>query len=86
MDKPKTKYFIDIGMGLSFLIVFITGILKMPGIRENLGFIYAIIPRAQMSFLHDWSGIIMGIFVFIHLILNWDWITNMTKNIFISKD
>lgn len=69
MEKGKLLYWIDVGIGISFVIVFITGILKL----DN--------PR-QMAFLHDWAGILMSVFVLIHLILHWNWIVAMTKNIF----
>lgn len=85
MNKLIVKYIVDVGMGLSFLAVFITGIFKFPGIREHLPFIYEIIPRQQMATIHDWSGIAMGLFVLIHLILNWDWIVATTKGFFIKN-
>jgi len=85
MDKIKLKYFVDLGMGLSFLVVFFTGIFKFPGLTNYFKFIYRIIPGFNISRVHDWAGLIMGIFVFVHLVLNWNWIVAMTKNIFKGK-
>ena len=36
----------------------------------------------NISLVHDWSGLIMGLFVLIHLALHWRWIVVVTKNIF----
>ena len=82
MNKAIVKYWVDVGLAISFLIVTLTGIFKFPGIREHLAGLYAIIPRGPMSLIHDWSGIVMAVLVLIHLILNWGWIKSMTKHIF----
>ena len=34
-----------------------------------------------MSNLHDWSGLFLGLFVAVHLILNRGWIIAMTKKV-----
>jgi len=73
MDKTKLIYWTDVGMGISFLVVAITGFLKLDE------------PRNFM-FVHDWSGILMSVFVLIHLILHWNWIVCMTKNILKEKE
>ena len=82
MDKTKAKYFVDIGLIISFLLVTLTGIFKFRGIRESLTGLYEAIPRATMSGIHDWSGVAMAVLVLVHLILNWDWIKSVTKDIF----
>jgi len=71
MNKNKLKYIIDIFLGISFIIAFITGVVKIfkP---------YRTIP-IWFSKLHDWSGFLIGFFVLAHLILNWSWIVCMTK-------
>ena len=40
-----------------------------------------ILPAALISDLHDWSGILLGLFVFLHLFLNRRWIISTTKKI-----
>ena len=82
MNKAITKYWVDVGLLISFLLTGLTGIFKFPGVREHLASLYKLIPRAKMSSIHDWSGIVLVILVGIHLILNWQWIVTMTKNIF----
>lgn len=58
----KANYWVNVGLVLSFLAVFITGILKLRIIRHMI-----MLPR-WVSTVHDWSGIIMGVLVLVHLI------------------
>ena len=76
MNKAKLNYFIDLGLFISFLLVFVTGIIKFPpfGLKD---FYFQNINK-----IHDLSGIAMGVLVLIHLILHWSWITSMTKSFF----
>ena len=80
MNKNKIKYFVDILMGIFFLILFFTGLIKWPS--KAFG---NMIPSSFVSLIHDYSGIFLGIIVIIHLILNWSWIINMTKKSFLKK-
>ena len=77
MNKAKLNYIIDAILGVLFLIVFITGVLKLPVLN-----LYKVISMQQMTMLHDVSGILFGVFVIVHLILHWNWVVCMTKNIF----
>jgi len=85
MGKVGGRYWIDILMGLAFLVVFITGIMKFHFMMTLLGIeinykagslLYTI------SRVHDYAGIAMGLFVFIHLALNRAWIIAQTKMLF----
>jgi len=80
--KKKTviNYWIDVGLLISFVLVFITGIVKWPSLVRNSGFIRSL-PLKSLSILHDWSGLIMGLLVIIHLILHWRWMVMMTKRL-----
>jgi cytochrome b subunit of formate dehydrogenase len=86
MDKAKINYVIDIGLIISFFVVFITGIIKFRDLMLVIGLDYRGLPIAQLSVLHDWFGLIMGILVLFHLILHFNWLKCMTKNIFKSKE
>jgi len=77
----KTNYFVDLGMAIAFLFVLITGILKYPGLLPAFGIYHSELPMAQISRLHDWSGIILATLVFLHLALHWTWIVRTTKRI-----
>ena len=80
MNRAKLNYFIDVGLGLSFLISLVTGIRKFPIIVKLLR--HRSMDYFLISRLHDWSGIVMGVLVIIHIILHWNWIVCMTKSIF----
>jgi len=82
MNKAKINYWIDVGLGISFIISFVTGIFKFPGLTQYFRSVYRIISAIYMAKIHDWSGLIMGLLVLAHLILHWRWLVAMTKNIF----
>ena len=88
MEKNIIKYILDVGLGISFLIVTLTGIFKFSGFREFLGISlgYRDPPMPLISAFHDWSGIVMAILVLGHLILNWDWIVGITKGFFEKEE
>jgi len=85
MDKNIQKYIVDVGLAVSFLVVFITGVIKFPGILRSFGIHFSQLPMREISTAHDWAGLIMGILVFVHLVLNWGWIVAMTKRLFTKK-
>lgn len=88
MEKNKIKYFIDIGLLISFLLVFVTGVIKFGKLLRAIGINlnYAELPMSEITFIHDWSGIFMGVLVLIHLALNFDWIIATTKSFFKKGD
>ena len=85
MDKIKLNYIVDVVMGISFLAAFITGAIKFPGLLRSMGIDVRTLPISKISRLHDWSGLVMGILVFVHLALHWNWIACMTKKYFARK-
>ena len=83
MNRLKINYWIDVGLAISFFICFITGLIKWPGLIKVIGVsAYKTIQTSNISMLHDWSGLIMGLLVIIHLALHWKWIVCVTKNMF----
>ncbi len=83
MNKTILNYWIDVGLAISFFICFITGLIKWPGLIKLIGVsAYRTLSFSNISMLHDWSGLIMGLLVLIHLVLHWDWIVAVTKNVF----
>jgi len=83
MDKLKLNYWIDVGLAVSFFACFSTGLIKFPLLVKIIGAsTYQTLPLGIISFVHTWSGIIMGVFVLIHLGLHWNWIVNVTKKMF----
>jgi hypothetical protein len=79
--RIKLKYLIDVGMLISFLACFITGIIKYPGFLYFLGIRPISIPLNQISLIHDRSGVLLGLFVLAHLIFNFGWMVSVTKKI-----
>ncbi|MCK4500779.1 DUF4405 domain-containing protein [Candidatus Babeliales bacterium] len=83
MNRTKLNYWIDVGLALSFFICFLTGLIKWPGLIKIIGVsAYKALSRPNISMLHDWSGLIMGLLVLVHLILHWKWIVCVTKSMF----
>jgi len=82
MNKQVVRWFLDLGMGIFFLISFITGLFKFTLLARTIGLNDLVLPLALMSDIHDWSGLALGIFVAAHLIVNRGWIFTMTRKIF----
>jgi hypothetical protein len=81
MNMQVVKWAVDLCMGVSFLVCFITGMFKFTFFVRLFGLTTRVLPIAQMSNLHDWSGLALGFFVAVHLILNRAWILSITKKI-----
>ncbi|KYC44658.1 MAG: hypothetical protein APG10_01535 [Candidatus Methanofastidiosum methylothiophilum] len=78
MNKSDLNYFIDIGMGLTFFISLLTGILKFKESLLLFARIGIYLPTFWLNYIHDRAGILLGFFVLIHLILHFKWIKVMT--------
>jgi len=79
MNMQVVRYCVDLSMGIVFLICFVTGLFKFTLLMRMLGLTGVVMPLALMSDIHDWSGVILGIVIAVHLILNSRWILSMTK-------
>lgn len=86
MDKLKLNYIVDIGLIIAIVVSFITGIVRYSELYAFLGINYGqvlrLLPTYEIRIIHDWMGVIFGILVLIHLILNWKWLVSMTKRYF----
>jgi len=83
MDRMKLNFWIDVGLAISFFICFFTGLIKWPGIIKIIGTsAYRALHVKNISVLHDWSGLIMGLLIMVHLVLHWKWIVCATKAVF----
>lgn len=86
MNKTFLNYFVDIGIAISFFTCFITGLLKWHGIINIIGLeLYRAVSSRSLSSIHDWSGVVVGVLIIVHLILHFTWIKSVTKNIFTRK-
>ena len=79
MKKAFVNYCIDVGLAITFLITFITGIFKWPILVQKFG--WNLSTYRVFTFLHDWVGLLMGLLVLVHIALHWRWIVVMTKKI-----
>ena len=78
MNMQVVKWCVDLAMGVLFLISFITGFFKFTLLTRTIGLTDIVLPLAQMSDIHDWSGITLCFLVAVHLFLNRAWILAMT--------
>lgn len=85
MDKCTVNYIIDIGLGISFILAFFTGIIKWPRFIRIFGMSYSDLPMKVITGVHDFSGLVMGLLVLVHIILHWKWIVLFTRRIFYRK-
>ena len=68
MNNLKLNYWVDVGLAISFIVCFITGLIKWPGLIKIIGVsAYKTLSFSNISMLHDWSGLIMGLLVLVHL-------------------
>ena len=81
MNLQVVRYCVDLSMGIVFLICFVTGLFKFTLLMRMLGLTGVVMPLALMSDIHDWSGVLLGIVVVVHVILNRGWILSMTKKL-----
>ena len=81
MDRNRILYSVDLAMGIVFLLSFFTGLLKFTLLLRVTGLSARILPSALISDIHDWSGILLGVLVFLHLYMHRRWILAMTKKV-----
>lgn len=81
MRRVFLKYLIDLGMLVTFILCFITGIIKFPGFLRFIGATRHVLPIRDLTLIHDWSGVALGLLVLAHLVLNLSWIMTMTRQV-----
>lgn len=86
MDRVYIQYAIDCAMAVFFVISIITGLLKFTILLRLPGLNAIILPSAQISDIHDWSGVLLGCMVFLHLYMHRRWITAMTLKVFTGRE
>ena len=81
MKRNTLNYIVGFLAGLSFLMVFITGIIKFRVMMNFLGLADVVLPFKEITTIHEWSGLIFGVLVIIHFLLHWRWVVYTTKTI-----
>jgi hypothetical protein len=82
MQVKIIKFGIDLGLLVTFLLMFITGIIKWPGFFAITGLSHFAFPMYQITLIHDRSGLIFGTLVILHLVLNGKWLVSTGKKLF----
>jgi cytochrome b subunit of formate dehydrogenase len=81
MRYLRGRYLLVIGLLLSFLICFATGVMKIPEVFQSLGMTYRSPVMIQMTLIHDWTGVAMGALTAVHIFVHRRWIVAMTRRI-----
>ena len=81
MNMQVVRWCLDLGMGVMFLVSFITGFFKFTFLIRALGLTDLVLSLALMSDVHDWSGLALGFFVAAHLFVNRRWISGRTRTL-----
>jgi hypothetical protein len=68
--KKNLKQLLIFLLLLTFLVNLITGVIKFPELQRFFLFVYNYISAAQISWLHDYSGLLLVLLIIIHLIIN----------------
>ena len=74
-------YIVDVLLFIFSIIVVISGVIKFPGLLPLLNIDPFSLPQAEITFLHDWIGIVLTVLTLVHIILNWKWIKAMSKKL-----
>jgi hypothetical protein len=85
MNPLKINYITDAGLAIAFVIICLTGLLKFKIFLNWLNLSYGTSNFRILSFVHDWSGIVLLALIAAHLVLHWRWIVSATKAIFPAK-
>lgn len=85
MNTIIVRWGVDIALAVSFILCFITGVIKYTYLMALLGLTSLVYPAAILTDLHDWTGLALGFLVAIHLILNRRWIIATTRKILSGK-
>jgi sugar phosphate permease len=79
MNRNTIDYLVDIGLLITIMTSFTTGLIKWPGLIQFFGLSFASLPMGMIVTLHDWSGLFLGLLSIAHIILHWKWIVTMTR-------
>ncbi len=81
MEKEHLKIFVITVLTIAFFLIMVTGIIKFLFLQPWLGLTDIVLPFAQISFIHDWTGLILILFILIHMYLNLGWFTKTIKKL-----
>ncbi|WP_135612338.1 DUF4405 domain-containing protein [Methanococcoides sp. AM1] len=86
MNRTRTNYIVDTILLLLFIIVAFTGFfmyLVIPeGIPQGRYQVYMGLTKTTWTMIHNRSSILLTVFIAIHFILHWKWISCIKANLF----
>lgn len=85
MIRSFRNYFIDMTLLAMGLLCILTGFVKWPGLVYVLGLSYQSFPTDMITQVHDWTGLILGFAVILHVVMHLTWLKEMTKKLFSKK-
>lgn len=80
-NYAMTNYLIDIGLAITFIATLVTGLLKFTLILNYVGINPRDLPSYELTLIHDYGGLVMGLLVLGHLLLHRKWMGTMTSKI-----
>jgi len=78
----RINFFVDFLLGICFVIMLVTGLLKFPGLPELFGIHRGNFPLGTISFYHDYTGLLLLLFIIIHLLLHRRQVACAIKSVF----
>ncbi len=88
--KKRLRQLLNFLLLITFLVSLVTGLIKFPELQRFFIFVYNYISAAQISWLHDFSGLALIILIIIHLIINRNtllpWLNNILNKFFQPKN
>ena len=89
-NKAKINYIVDVVIGIGFLLAAVSGVVLLfapsggyrGGRNPQVAGEILLLTRHAWNDLHTWSSLIMIAGVLGHLVLHWNWIVCMTRNLF----
>lgn len=87
MEKVKINYWVDFIIGIAFLVCTVSGLvflIPLEWLNYSAGSLPTVLGLDFMLWdtLHTWSGILMVLGVFAHLVLHFKWMIRMTLKMF----
>lgn len=73
MPDDKINFYLFLMLLVSFIPLFVTGVIKLLVVLRIFGIDF-VIPLGVITLVHDWSGLIFCVLVIFHIIIHLDWI------------
>ncbi len=79
------RYLLVIGLLAAFFACFITGVFKVPAISQIFGMTYRSAPMVVLTAVHDWTGVVLGALIIVHVLVYRKWILAMSRKIILAR-